>query len=607
MTAKTYSQMIRTVISAWMPPPELTVSQWADQNRRLSPEASSEPGRWVTDRAPYQRGMMDAVNEPGVSEVVYMTSSQIGKTEILNNILGYFTHQDPSPMLMIQPTLDMAETWSKDRLAPMIRDTEVLTALFKDPKSRDSNNTLLHKKFAGGHITMAGANSPSSLASRPIRIVLLDEEDRYPSSAGAEGDPGSLAQKRSTTFWNRLLVTASTPTIEGESKIDARYQQSDMRRYYVPCPECGTFQVLSWAQVKFDKEHPESTRYECEHCKVKLQESDKIWMLSHGEWRAEAAFNGVVGFHISELYSPWVIWSDMVVSFLKAKRLPETLKVWVNTSLGETWKDKTEGVDPSGLLKRKENWGRIAPEGVIVITAGVDVQDDRLEAEVIGWGLAQESWSLQYHVLHGDPAQNKVWEDLDTVLHQTIQSADGRTLSVSAACVDSGGHQTQRVYEYCKAREHERVFAIKGASQTGKPLVSKFSKNNKLRVKLFTIGTDTAKQMLYSRLKIHQPGPGYCHFPADYPEEYFKQLTAERIQTKFVNGHPTRVWVMPKGRRNEALDCRVYGMAALHILNPNLDALAQSQEREKLTRQEKQKTKQSRSSEWMGYEDWNFN
>ena len=590
-----------------MPPPELTVSQWADQNRRLSPEASSEPGRWVTDRAPYQRGMMDAVNEPGVSEVVYMTSSQIGKTEILNNILGYYTHQDPSPMLMIQPTLDMAETWSKDRLAPMIRDTEALTALFKDPKSRDSNNTLLHKKFSGGHITMAGANSPSSLASRPIRIVLLDEEDRYPASAGAEGDPGSLAQKRSTTFWNRLLVTASTPTIEGESKIDARYQQSDMRRYYVPCPECGTFQVLSWAQVKFDKEHPENTRYECEHCSVKLQESDKIWMLSHGEWRAEAPFNGVVGFHISELYSPWVKWSDMVVSFLKAKRLPETLKVWVNTSLGETWKDKTEGVDPSGLLKRKENWGRIAPDGVIVITAGVDVQDDRLEAEVIGWGLAQESWSLQYHVLHGDPAQNKVWEDLDNVLHQTIQSADGRTLSVSAACVDSGGHQTQRVYEYCKVREHERVFAIKGASQIGKPLVSKFSKNNKLRVKLFNLGTDTAKQMIYSRLKIHQPGPGYCHFPADYPEEYFKQLTAERIQTKFVNGHPTRVWVMPKGRRNEALDCRVYGMAALHILNPNLDALAQTQEREKLKQNEQKQTEKSRSSEWMGYEDWNFN
>ena len=319
----------------------MTVSQWADEFRRLSAESSSEPGKWVTDRAPYQRGMMDAVNEAGVKEVVFMTSSQIGKTEILNNIVGYFAHQDPSPMLLIQPTLDMAETWSKDRLAPMIRDTTELFEIFGDPRSRDSNNTLLHKKFAGGHITMAGANSPASLASRPIRIVLLDEEDRYPHSAGTEGDPGSLAQKRTTTFWNRLLVTVSTPTIESESKIEARYNQSDQRKYYVPCPECGGFQVLTWAHIKFDKKKPETTYYECEHCKAELRDSDRVWMIARGEWKAEAAFNGIAGFHLSELYSPWVKWSDTVENFLKAKRLPETLKVWVNTSLDENaaWND----------------------------------------------------------------------------------------------------------------------------------------------------------------------------------------------------------------------------------------------------------------------------
>lgn len=481
----------------------MTVSQWADSHRRLSPEASSEPGRWVTDRAPYQKGMMDAVNEAGIAEVIFMTSAQIGKTEILNNILGYFVHQDPAPILFIQPTLDMAETWSKDRLAPMIRDTDALTALFKDPKSRDSNNTLLHKKFSGGHITMAGANSPASLASRPIRIVLLDEEDRYPVSAGSEGDPGSLAQKRTTTFWNRLLVSASTPTIEGESKIEARYQQSDQRKFYVPCPECKEYQILTWAQIKFDKKAISDTHYECAHCKAKLKESDKIWMMARGQWRAEAEFNGIAGFHISELYSPWVKWGDMVSSFYKAKRLPETLKVWVNTSLGETWKDRTEGVDPNSLLKRKENWGRVLPSGVIIVTVGVDVQGDRLEAEVVGWGFDQESWSLQYHILHGNPSEDKVWGDLDHVLRQSLRTEDGRTLLISGACVDSGGHHTQKVYEYTKAREYQRVYAIKGASQIGKPLVSKFSKNNKLRAKLFTLGTDTAKQMIYARLKIH--------------------------------------------------------------------------------------------------------
>lgn len=587
------------------------MSQWADQYRRLSAESSSEPGKWVTDRAPYQRGMMDAVNESGVKEVVFMTSSQIGKTEILNNIVGYFAHQDPSPMLLIQPTLDMAETWSKDRLAPMIRDTAELFELFGDPRSRDSNNTLLHKKFAGGHITMAGANSPASLASRPIRIVLLDEEDRYPHSAGTEGDPGSLAQKRTTTFWNRVLITVSTPTIEGESKIESRYQQSDQRKYYVPCPECGTFQVLNWSQIKFDKKkdsksRPETTYYECEHCKAELRDSDKVWMLARGEWKAEASFNGIAGFHLSELYSPWVKWSDTVANFLKAKRLPETLKVWVNTSLGETWKEASEGVDASGLLNRKENWGRIAPEGVMAITVGVDVQDDRLECEVIGWGIGQESWSLQYHVIHGDPPQDKVWNDLDNVLKQTIKTTDDRILSIGATCVDSGGHHTQKVYEYCKAREYNRVFAIKGASQIGKPLVSKPSKNNKLRVKLFSIGTDTAKQMIYSRLKIHQPGHGYCHFPADYPEEYFKQLTAERIQTKFVNGHPTRVWVLKKGKRNEALDCRVYGLAALHILNPNLDALAEEQERQRIQQNREKPQPDTNDSNWISVDDWNF-
>lgn len=578
--------ILQRVISKITPPPELKVSQWADGYRKLSPESSAEPGRWKTSRAPYQQGMMDALNESGVKEIVFMTSAQIGKTEIINNIVGYFIHQDPSPILFIQPTLDMAESWSKDRFAPMIRDTKELREFISNPKARDSGNTLLHKKFPGGHITMAGANSPSSLASRPIRIVLLDEEDRYPASAGTEGDPGSLAQKRTTTFWNRLLIAASTPGIEGHSRIAARYQISDQRKYFVPCPKCNNFQTLQWANLKFDntdhKTAPNTAYYECAVCTAHLNESDKLWMLKSGEWKAEGASNGIAGFHISELYSPWVKWSEMVASFLKAKRLPEALQTWVNTSLGETWKEETEGVDSESLVNRKENWGRLAPKSVIVITCGVDVQDDRIEAEVIGWGIDEESWSLQYHVLHGDPAQNSVWKDLDNVINQKINHESGNFLSVACTCVDSGGHYTEAVYEYCKSREMNRVFAIKGSSQAGKPLVSKFSRSNRKRVKLFSIGTDTAKQIIYSRLKIHEPGPGYCHFPAEYPESYFKQLTSERIMTKFTHGYPQRMWIKAKGKRNEALDCRVYGLTALHILNPNLEMLAEEIEREQL-------------------------
>ena len=563
------------------PPTELKVSEWADLYRKLSQGASAEPGRWRTNRAPYQKGMMDAVNEHGIKEIVFMTSAQVGKTEMLNNILGYFIHQDPSPILFIHSILEMAESWSKDRFAPMIKDTDVLHELIGDPRSRDSGNTLLHKKFPGGHITMAGANSPSSLASRPIRIVLLDEEDRYPISAGTEGDPGSLAQKRTTTFWNRLLIAASTPGIESTSKIANRYNLSDQRKYYVPCPKCNHFQVLQWSNLKFDQANPkETTYYECEHCSAKLTESDKFSMIKLGEWRAHSEFKGIAGFHLSELYSPWVKWHEMAASFLIAKVLPEKLQTWVNTSLGETWKEETEGVDHDSLTARKENWGKVAPKGVITVTCGVDVQDDRIEAEVIGWGLEEESWSLQYHVLHGDPARYIVWKDLDKIIHQKIKHESGITLSIAATCVDSGGHHTESVYEYCKAREMNRVFAIKGSSQTGKPLVSKFSRSNRKRVKLYTLGTDTAKQMIYSRLKIYEPGPGYCHFPAEYTEEYFKQLTCERIMTKFINGHPQRVWVKAKGKRNEALDCRVYGLAALHILNPNLEMLADENERD---------------------------
>jgi len=296
---------------------------------------------------------MDAVCDREVESIVIRASAQVGKTEILNNIAGYYIHQDPAPILLLQPTLEIAEAWSKDRFAPMIRDTAALSELIKDPRSRDSGNTLLHKKFPGGHITMAGANSPASLASRPIRIVLMDEVDRYPLSAGAEGDPRSLAKKRSTTFWNRKDIQASTPTVKGISPIDAAYENSDQRLYYVPCTHCGEYQYLKWAQVKWDKE-PEEAYYVCECCGVVLTDSDKPAMLAAGEWRAEMPFKGVAGFHLSELYSPWVTFGQIAKNFTIAKLLPETLKTWVNTSLGESWEEAGEGLDEDSLMGRRE-------------------------------------------------------------------------------------------------------------------------------------------------------------------------------------------------------------------------------------------------------------
>jgi len=576
--------ILKKAASLAAPPPNLKVSQWADQFRQLSSEASAEPGKWNTDRAPYQRDIMDALADPTVEAVVIMSSAQIGKTEIVNNVVGYHIHLDPAPILLLQPTLEMAEAWSKDRFAPMLRDTRVLHGLVRDPRSRDSGNTLLHKRFPGGHITMAGANSPASLASRPIRLVLCDEVDRYPISAGTEGDPVSLAKKRSTTFWNRKLLLTSTPTIKGASRIESAFEQSDQRRFNVPCPHCAEMQVLKWQQVRWntdpekegDEKHlPATAVYVCEVNGCIITDADKPGMLNAGRWLAEAPFNGTAGFHINELYSPWVTFAQMVAEFLKAKKLPETLKTWVNTSLGETWEEAGETVDADILLQRKESWGAEAPEDVVVVTAGVDVQGDRLEVEIKGWAAGEESWSLDYKQLFGDPAQSAVWQELDELLLRPVKSKTGLQLNVACTCIDSGGHHTQAVYEYCRLRAVRGIFAIKGMSQAGKPLVGRPSRNNRHKLRFYPLGVDTAKEVIYSRLRISEPGPGYYHFPLERDREYFLQLTGEKQVTRFTKGTPKREWVKLRSR-NEALDCNVYALAALKLLSPDFESLTAS-------------------------------
>ena len=344
--------IIRQAFNCWKCPPKLTISEWADLYRYLSPEASAEPGKYKTSRAEYQRGIMDAFSDPQVTRIVVMSSAQVGKTEILNNIVGYYIDQDPSTILNLQPTLEMAQTWSKDRLAPMVRDNPCLTKKVKSSKSKDSDNTILHKLFPGGHITMVGANSPAGLASRPIRIVLCDEVDRYPVSAGAEGDPVNLAIKRTTTYWNKKIGLFSTPTIKGVSRIEKAFAESDQRYYYVPCPHCGVYQRLRWGHVKYSKDNIKEAYYECEHCGGHLSDSDRYRAIARGYWEAQEEFKGVAGFHLNELYSPWRKLADIVQDFLDAKDKPDTLKTWVNTSLGETWEEAGESVDPDSLESR---------------------------------------------------------------------------------------------------------------------------------------------------------------------------------------------------------------------------------------------------------------
>jgi len=511
---------------------------------------------------------MDAISDPDIETVVVMSSAQIGKTEIINNIVGFHIAQDPAPILIVQPTLEMGEAWSKDRLAPMLRDTPALRDKVKDPRARDSGNTLLHKIFPGGHLTICGANSPSSLASRPIRVVLMDEVDRYPPSAGSEGDPVALATKRSTTFWNRKRILTSTPTLKGYSRIELAFEQTDQRRYYVPCPHCDEMQVLRWENVKWPANEPAKAAYHCPECGVAWSNVDRSAAIRLGEWRAEAPFNGRAGFHLSELYSPWSTIPDIASAFVTAKASPETLRTFINTTLGETWEEQGERVDETGLMERAEEWGDSIPNGVLVITIGVDTQDDRLELEIVGWGRDEESWSLGYQVLNGDPSGGAVWTQLDEIRKQEFTRADGARVKVSAVCVDSRGHQTQAVYKYCKPRFGQKVYAIAGMGGPGRLVwPQRATKNNAGKVNLFLIGVDAAKDAIYARLRIMTAGPGFCHFPKDRAADWFSQLTAETVHTVFKKGFPTRVWQKKPGTRNEALDCRVYAYAALQSLN----------------------------------------
>lgn len=516
---------------------------------------------------------MDAISDPEVEEVVLIMASQTGKTEIFNNAVGYYIHQDPSPMMMVQPTKEMAEAWSKDRLVPMVRDTRVLSDLLNVDSKRDGENTILHKRFPGGNLTISGANSPSSLASRPKRIMILDEVDRYPKSAKKEGRPSKLAIKRTTTFWNRKILKSSSPTIRGESEIEDDYEISDKRRYWIKCPHCGEKQKMVFEQVQWPQDEPEKAVYICAINGCILTDGDKYFMLVHGEWRAEAPFKGRAGFHLSSLYSPWVRFGEFAKKFVEAKADPEKLKVFINTELAETYEENLdgEGVEEDSLTNRVEDYGG-APEGVLVITAGVDVQDDRLELEIIGWGIDEESWNLGYHVIHGDPGTPEVWQDLDDLLESKIRHVRGVDIPVACACVDAGGHHAESVYMYCKNKQRHgrRVYAVRGSSQSWRPVIGKPSNNNSHRVKMFFVGTDTAKDTIFSRLKLEEAGAGYCHFPAHLPDEYFTGLTSEKLVKRYNKGRSTKQYLKKtQSARNEPLDCRVYGYAALKILKPN--------------------------------------
>lgn len=522
---------------------------------------------------------MDAVSDPTVTTVVGMFGAQTGKTEGINNVIGFHIDQDPAPILLLQPTLEMAEAWSKQRLAPMLRDTPCLAGKVNDPRSRDSGNTVRQKVFPGGHITMAGANSPASLASRPIRIVLADEIDRFPSSAGSEGDPVSLAKKRSKTFWNRKIVLTSTPTIAGHSRIEEAYEESDQRKFYVPCPDCAEPQVLKWPQVKWDDDDPKTAMYACEACGSLWTDQKRHAAVAKGEWRASKAFNGIAGFHIWQAYSPWVPLSELVAEFLVCRGNPERLKVFVNTELAETWKEKGEAPEWKRLYDRAESFRiGIAPKGVAFITLGIDVQADRLEVYVWGWGRGLESWLIDHRVLSGDPYAPNVWSDLNEVVAETWAHELGARLAPVKIAIDSG-YATTEVYKWAKTKPG-LVIAVKGvehgSSGVGIPQAvdaahQRGDKKKRRGAAVWPVVSGIYKSEFYGFLRLEAPTresgedypPGYVHLPK-FSDEVFKQLTAEQLVTHTVKFRRKTEWEKTRDR-NEALDCRVYARAAASV------------------------------------------
>lgn len=469
----------------------------------------------------------------------------------------------------------------------MLRDTPCLSDLVKEARSRDSGNTILMKSFPGGSIAVAGANAPTGLAGRPRRVVLLDEIDRYPISAGTEGDPCLLAERRTESFWNAVIVKTSTPTIKGISRIESEFLQTDQRKWFCPCPRCGHYQVLTWSQIKWPDHEPEKAYYLCSNpdCAAQLTDTDRVTMIRTGEWRATAPFTGKRGYHLSGLYSPFKHkrgfknrLHQMVAGFLEAKATGrESMKTWVNTFLAETWEDEAETISSDPLFNRREQYIHPVPAGVLCLTAGVDVQDNRLECELVGWGIGEESWGIEYKVFHGSPAEPTVWNQLNEWLSIRRTHESGASLSVAACAVDSGAH-TKRVYDFCRGKEVRRIYAVKGSSSPGMPLISRPRKPT-AQITMFNVGTDTAKEIIYGRLKLKDFGPGFMHFTksreSGYDEEYFRMLVSEKVSMRFRMGQRIKVWEKTRDR-NEALDVRVYATAAMAILNPNFAAIAEN-------------------------------
>lgn len=603
MTAHTFTNKsgvlaaVRRAAAHLVPPPDMLPSVWAEQNIRI-PVGNAIPGPISFANAPYQRGMVDVIKEPGIRRVDYMTGAQLGKTTVQQCITGYFIAHEPRSQIFAQPSQGDMQTFLETKLTPMLEANPAISSKMAKARGRTGVNNSRIKSYIGGWLMMAWAGSPKTARGRSAPVVQADEVDGMPPTA--EGDFVELLAQRAATFGDQQLFTrSSTPTIKGTSRIEAGFQAGDQRRFYVPCPDCGEGQHLKWAQITWDGRQstgwddadkdnepgvvhrPETAAYVCEHCGSCWDDGHRIAAIRGAEsaghgWKAAKPFTGHASFHAPEWLSTFRRLRDIVTSYLDKLRIGD-LQSFMNVSGAETWEEQGEQADPDSLAARAKASGYTSgqvPMGGLVLTAGVDMQPDRLEVEVVAWGHGEQSWSVDHLVLWGDPDAGDVWDELEELLSGTWPHASGAQLPILSTCVDTGGTggNTQSAYDWLRGKTGRRIFAVKGFGGWGRPIVAapsrKQSGKTARKVDLFAVGTDEVKLTVMRRLAVSKPGPGYCHFPSDRESDWFNQLTAEKLVTRYVKGFPVREWHKTRPR-NEALDCRQYALAALKIANPS--------------------------------------
>lgn len=588
------NKVFSDALKGLVPPDDLTVTEWAEARRRLSSESAAEPGPWRTERTPYLREPMNAFTDPKVRHIVMVAASQVGKSEFLNNCIGYIIDEDPGSILFIHPTGIDAKEYSKLRIAPMIRDCPTLRKKVSSPKSRDSNNTILQKTYPGGILTMCGSTEAHALASKPIRYVFGDERDRWATSAGNEGDPWDLAMARQTTFYNAKAVEVSTPTIKNASNIEAAYATGTMERWKSRCPHCGEYHEIRWADIRFEYE-------ENIIAGRKTYKVTKVWYVCPGcgcisselemkrapaRWEAEnpdAYEQGTRSFWLNAFVSQWATWSSIILKFLNAQGNTKKMQVVYNTCFGEVWEDRGNLEDEDSLMARREEYTAELPEGALVVTSGVDTQDDRFEYEIVGHGHFGETWGIEKGIIMGRPDDPETWSKLDEVVFdRVLRFEDGLGLRVSASFVDEGGHFTMEVRQQCQARLAKKVFCIKGMPGPDRPYVPP-PKQQKITIAQqyiglcwqYQLGVDSGKQIIQDNLRVRTPGAKYCHFPRrdDYGAAYFAGLLSERLEYDATKKQPWIWKKIPGHERNEALDCRNYALAAFKAIPTNLDEI----------------------------------